>query len=113
MAVSNIALNIWLIPIMGIGGAALATLLSVTGYNAVSLWLVWLKFRLQPFGPNTLKALGLAVAAFFFADLIPLSGYDWFDLLLRSGFYGLIFLALVLKFHVSEELNNFFKIKNL
>jgi O-antigen/teichoic acid export membrane protein len=113
MAVSNIALNIWLIPIMGIGGAALATLLSVTGYNAVSLWLVWLKFRLQPFGPNTLKALGLAVAAFFFADLIPLSGYDWFDLLLRSGFYGLIFLALVLKFHVSEELNKFFKIKNL
>lgn len=105
MALSNIALNIWLIPLMGISGAALATLLSVTGYNAVSLWLVWLKFRLQPFGPNTLKVIGLAAASFLFANLIPFSGYDWFDLLLHSGFYGLIFLALVLKFRVSEELN--------
>lgn len=105
LAVGNILLNLWLIPLMGITGAALATLLSVIGYNAVSLWLVWLKFDMLPFSRNTWWALGLAIMGFVFADLIPISGYDLLDLVLRSGFYGLIFLVLVLRFRVSEDLN--------
>jgi len=105
LAVANILLSIWLIPILGISGAALATLLSVTGYNAVSLWLVWLKFRLFPFTPDTLKAIGLAGVSFFFAKLIPLSGYDLLDLVLHSGFYALIYAILALRFRVSEDLN--------
>ncbi|MFN0036051.1 MAG: polysaccharide biosynthesis C-terminal domain-containing protein [Saprospiraceae bacterium] len=105
LAVTNIALNIWLIPMLGISGAALATLLSITGYNAVSLWLVWLKFGLFPFTLNTVKAIGLALAAFFFANLIPISGLDLLDLFLRAGFFALIFAVLVLRFRVSEDLN--------
>jgi O-antigen/teichoic acid export membrane protein len=105
LAVANIALNIWLIPVMGITGAAIATLLSIAGYNAVSLWLVWLKFRLSPFTDNTWKALALALAAFLFANLIPVSGYDLFDLAFRSGFFALLFLMLALRFRVSEDLN--------
>ena len=105
LAIANIVLSIWLIPLLGIAGAALATLLSITGYNTVSLWLVWLKFRLFPFTTETLKAIGLALGAFFFANLIPISGYDLFDLLLRSGFFALIFAVLVLRFRISEDLN--------
>ncbi len=105
LATANILLSIWLIPILGIAGAALATLLSIFGYNAVSLWLVWLKFRLFPFTRDTVKAVGLALAAYFFANLIPLSGHDLLDLVLRSGFYALTFTVLVLRFRVSEDLN--------
>jgi len=105
LAVGNIVLNLWLIPLMGITGAALATLLSVIGYNAVSLWLVWLKFGMLPFSKNTLWALGLSILGFVFADLIPISGYDLLDLVLRSGFYVLILSVLVLRFRVSEDLN--------
>ncbi|MBP6811286.1 MAG: polysaccharide biosynthesis protein [Saprospiraceae bacterium] len=105
LATANILLSIWLIPILGITGAALATLLSITGYNAISLWLVWLKFRLFPFTRDTVKAIGLAFVAYFFAYLIPISGYDLLDLLLRSGFFAIIFAVLVLRFRVSEDLN--------
>ena len=106
MAVSNILLSIWLIPILGITGAAVATLLSMTGYNAISIGLVWLKFRLFPFTQDTLKAIGLALVAFLAARLIPLSGYNLLDIALRSGVFVAIFGLLVLRFRVSEDLNN-------
>ncbi|MFN0175295.1 MAG: polysaccharide biosynthesis C-terminal domain-containing protein [Saprospiraceae bacterium] len=109
LATANILLSIWLIPLLGITGAALATLLSISGYNAVSLWLVWLKFRLFPFTRDTVKGVALALAAYFFADLIPLSGYDLLDLALRSGLFAVIFVVLVLHFRVSEDLNGLAK----
>ena len=105
LAVANIVLSIWLIPIMGISGAALATLLSITGYNAVSLWLVWLKFELFPFTTATLKAIGLALLAYLVCSFIPVSGYHLFDMVLRSGFFALIFGVLVLRLRISEDLN--------
>lgn len=105
LAAANILLSIWLIPIMGISGAALATLLSVSGYNAVSIALVWFKFQLFPFTAQTLKAIGFALVAFLLANLIPISGYELLDLMLRSGFFALMFGVLVLRFRVSEDLN--------
>lgn len=106
LAATNVLLSIWLIPTMGIAGAAVATLVSITGYNAISLWLVWLKFDLQPFSANTYRAIALAVVAYFFASLIPHAQLAWFDLALRSGFFGLIFLVLALRFRVSEDINS-------
>lgn len=103
LAVATIALSVWLIPIMGISGAALATLVSVTSYNAISIGLVWLKFRLFPFTKDTLRALGMAVAAYAVAQLIPITGTHLLDLMLRSGFFVLIFGVLVLRFQVSED----------
>lgn len=105
LAGANIGLSIWLIPILGITGAAVATLLSITGYNAISIALVWLKFRLFPFTKDTLKAIGLALASYGVASLIPVSGYPLVDLALRSGFYVLIFAVLTLRFQVSDDLN--------
>jgi hypothetical protein len=86
-------------------GAALATMISITGYNMISIGLVWLKFGLQPFTENTWKTVVLALAAFFFANLIPVSGFELADLFLRSGFYVLIFGVLALRFRMSEDLN--------
>lgn len=110
LAATNILLSIWLIPILGITGPALATLLSITGYNAISILLVWLKFRLFPFTSNTLKAIGLALMAFLLANFIPRSGYDLLDLPLRSGCFALIFGASVLHFRVSDDLNKLLEI---
>jgi hypothetical protein len=86
-------------------GPPLATLLSVSGYNAVSIALVWFKFQLFPFTGQTLKAIGFALVAFLLANLIPVSGYELLDLMLRSGFFALVFGVLVLRFRVSEDLN--------
>jgi O-antigen/teichoic acid export membrane protein len=105
LAATNILLSLWLIPKLGMTGAALATMISITGYNMISIGLVWLKFGLQPFTENTWKTVVLALAAFFFANLIPVSGFELADLFLRSGFYVLIFGVLALRFRMSEDLN--------
>lgn len=106
LAAANIGFNLWLIPRMGITGAAIATLLSVACNNVVTLGLVWWKFRMQPFTRQTLNALGLAAVAYGVAGLIPFSGRALFDLALHSGFYALIFGVLALRFQVSPDLNN-------
>ncbi|MDX1910347.1 MAG: polysaccharide biosynthesis C-terminal domain-containing protein [Saprospiraceae bacterium] len=106
LAASNVALNIWLIPLMGITGAALATFLSITGYNAISVGLVWLKFRLFPFTLQTLKAIGFALFVYVIVSQVFSTGYPVLDLALRSGLYGVFFAGSVLYFRVSDDLNH-------
>jgi O-antigen/teichoic acid export membrane protein len=105
LAVANIGFNFWLIPRVGMTGAAIATLLSIGSYNAISLWLVWLKFRLFPFTRATVLAIVFALGAFAAAYFIPHSGNVLLDIALRSGIFGLIFGAAVLHWRVSEDLN--------
>ncbi len=110
LAVANVSLNLWLIPRLGMVGAAIATLLSVTCYNAVSVGLVWLKFRLFPFSRNTATAILLALATFFVVQFIPLFDFPLLDIAARSGLYFLIFGLLVLRFRVSPDLNEGLKV---
>jgi len=105
LAVANIAFNLWLIPIMGLTGAAVATLLSITCYNLFNLILVWRKFHIQPFTRNTLVVAGLSVAALAAVWFLPATGINLLDIALRSGAYALIFAVLVLYFRVSTDIN--------
>lgn len=105
LGIANVLLNVVLIPRLGMNGAAIATLLSVACYNAVSVGLVWLKFGLLPFSKNTVQAIGLALGSFLAVQLIPRTGYDLFDIALRSGLYVLVFGLAVLRFRVSPDMN--------
>jgi len=106
LAVANVLFNLWLIPRIGMNGAAIATLLSVTCYNMVSVGLVWLKFRLLPFSRNTTVAILLALGVFFAVQLVPHAGFPFLDIVARSGLYVLVFGLLVLRFRVSPDLND-------
>lgn len=105
LAIANIGFNIWLIPLLGLTGAAVATLLSVTCYNLFSLYLVWQKFHIQPFTRETLKVCALGVAGMAVVWLVPLTAYPAVNILLRSGLYALLFGALVLYTRVSPDIN--------
>jgi O-antigen/teichoic acid export membrane protein len=109
LGLANLALNILLIPRFGMNGAAIATLLSVTCYNAVSVGLVWLKFRLFPFSGNTLKAIALAIGVYGLVCLIPGTGMALVDIVLHSGAYVLVLGLLILKFEISPDLNAGFR----
>jgi len=105
LAVANISLNLWLVPWLGINGAAIATLVSVSSYNLISVGLVWLKFRLQPFSRNTLYALLSGILAYLIVFFIPKTGYDLLDIMYRSGLYILIFGGLAYYLRLSPDLN--------
>jgi O-antigen/teichoic acid export membrane protein len=105
MAVLNVSLSLYLIPRMGITGAAVATLCSIVGYNAVTIIMVLRLFGLQPFSWKTLLAIVLAFASFALAYFLPSLGNPFLDLVLRSGVYVLVLAATVLFFNISPDLN--------
>ncbi|HMX41287.1 MAG TPA: polysaccharide biosynthesis C-terminal domain-containing protein, partial [Saprospiraceae bacterium] len=106
LALGNVGFNLLLLPRMGLSGAALATLLSITLYNVFTLVMVWQKFGLQPFTRATPLALLLAVAAGALVWWVPRTGHAWADLVLRSGLYALLFAWLVLRLGLSADLND-------
>lgn len=106
LAVANISLNLWLIPRMGIDGAAIATLISVSAYNFISVTLVWFKFRLQPFSPQTFYVLLAGLLAFALVFLVPKTGMPLLDIMIRSGLYVLLFGGAAFYFRFSPDLND-------
>ncbi|RKQ49361.1 O-antigen/teichoic acid export membrane protein [Roseivirga pacifica] len=109
LALATIGLNSLLIPTMGIQGAALASLLAMLGFNLTKYFFVWIKFGLQPFDFATLKAIAIIAATYFLNETIPLIGAPLVDLLVRSTIIATVFLALIISFKVSEEINGLFK----
>lgn len=103
-AVLTTALNFILIPKIGMTGAAVATLISMTLYNLFSVWLVWTKYRLFPFTWNTVLAVVFALLAFLFAFFIPDTGFTILDILIKGGVYAALFSFLILYFRVSADL---------
>ncbi|MFN4255023.1 MAG: lipopolysaccharide biosynthesis protein [Saprospiraceae bacterium] len=104
-AAGTIAFNLWLIPRFGIAGAAMASCLSIAGYNAFTVGLVWAKFGLQPFSRRTLLAVGLGLAAFAAAYFLPKTDFALLDIALHSGVFVVLFGLLVFKARVSADLN--------
>jgi O-antigen/teichoic acid export membrane protein len=106
LAVANIAFNIWLIPIMGLTGAAVATLMSVGCYNLINLALVWNKFRLQPFSQKIGVALLAAALTYLVIALIPRLSSPLLDIMLHSGLYVLVFGLLIWRMQISSDVND-------
>ncbi|MCC6461750.1 MAG: polysaccharide biosynthesis C-terminal domain-containing protein [Saprospiraceae bacterium] len=105
LAVANVAFNLWLIPIYGLNGAAISTLISVACYNVFNLFLVYRKMNMQPFSWQTLLVVGLAVGVMTAVWWVPSTGYLLLNIGLRSGLFALGFGGLVLYFRVSADLN--------
>ncbi|MDD3004609.1 oligosaccharide flippase family protein [Flavobacterium sp.] len=100
-----IGLNMLLIPLYGITGCALATLISVVFYNSIKLWFIVKKMNLYPFGPSTFKSFGIIItvlAAFYFWDF---SFHPFINIILKSGIIALVYVYLNYKFKISTDIN--------
>lgn len=105
LALANLGFNITLIPLLGLPGAAIATLLSVSCYNLFNLFLVWKKFHMQPFSWKTAWVIGLAIVSLLALSLVPHSASALLNILFRSGLFALLFTSLVLYLHISPDIN--------
>ena len=65
LAVMNTVLNIVLIPMMGIKGAALATLISLASFNLLKLTFIKVRFDMWPFSMKTVLIIGIGVVSVF------------------------------------------------
>jgi O-antigen/teichoic acid export membrane protein len=84
-AVVTVAVNLWLLPIMGIAGAAWATLASYATMTVVSYLLGQRRFPV-PYDLRQMTLLTVMVALIAFAAYFVLGGMWWAQVLLMLGF---------------------------
>ncbi|WP_179339006.1 oligosaccharide flippase family protein [Winogradskyella ludwigii] len=106
LAVMAILLNALFIPIYGIEGSAFATFLAVFIYNTIKIVFVKRKFNMLPFTLGSAKILGtlmLLSLVFYFWDF-PF--YPVINIVLKSGFFGFIYIILIYKLNISDDISN-------
>lgn len=102
-----VILNMLLIPLYGIEGAAWATLISVVIYNTIKLLFVVKKMNLFPFTINTLKSFGVILAVFGMFYFWDFPFYPIINIILKSILITIVYVVFNYKLKVSLEINGF------
>ncbi len=97
-------LNYWLIPIYGINGAAIGSLVSLVVYNLVSLFFLWFKYNIQPFAWNTLKILLIAILAYYVTSFIRIDNV-YISIIVKTTAFSILYLFPMYLFNISEYIN--------
>ena len=100
-----VGLNMIFIPLYGIDGAALATLISVFIYNTIKLVFVVKKMKLFPFTINTLKSFAIIVGVFLAFYFWDFSFHPIVSIALKSILITLVYGLLNYKLKISEDVN--------
>ncbi|MEY8849310.1 polysaccharide biosynthesis C-terminal domain-containing protein [Psychroserpens sp. XS_ASV72] len=109
LAVTAVVLNMILIPLYGINGSALATMIAVVIYNTIKIIFVKQKFGMLPFTIQSLKILLLiilCVLAFYFWEF---SFHPIVNIGLKSLLLGIIYAFLVTKLRISDDISEVIK----
>ncbi|HIX03670.1 MAG TPA: hypothetical protein H9863_06090, partial [Candidatus Odoribacter faecigallinarum] len=92
------------IPLWGISGAALATLLTCIVSYTFQQWIVMWKIKGNPYTWGIVKQLSLVLLLFALNELLPCwAGNPFIDLAYRSLIVATLWLILAYRFRVSEE----------
>lgn len=103
-----VAFNLILIPLMGITGAGIAGLIAVVVTNSIRFFYLKVKFGLSPFHPRLFIIIVIAGFSYLIAYIIPVFDNYIIDIIIRSSLCGGLFMALIIVFGVSEEINSIF-----
>jgi len=115
LAIISIALNLILIPIYGMIGAAFASLVSILIFNIVKHIFIKIKMKISPFSINTFKVILIGVILFSFDYyLMPALSNDFISILFKSAVTSVVYLSVIYLLKISPKLNKIVKsfIKN-
>lgn len=107
MALTVIFMNKWLIGLLGIDGAAIATFLVVFIFNTIKICFIKLKFDVQPFSMNSVKLVVLTTVILFLFLNIKFDLNPFIAIILKSVIIGVIYGLIVYFWKVSAEFNGF------
>lgn len=108
MALSVILLNNWLIELIGINGAALATLIVVVVYSFIKIMYVKAKLKIQPFTLNTVKIAIIVFIIFFAFYFWNFSFHPIINIALKCLIISVLYVLLIKKLKISEDINSLF-----
>lgn len=103
LALLTFTTNLWLIPLLGITGAAASTAMSLTLFNLSKFGFLWWKYRLQPF--NYQNGLGLLIILLVCGLVwwLPDFGHTIVDLGLTTLIVTLVYVGLVFLFKLDQD----------
>jgi O-antigen/teichoic acid export membrane protein len=107
MAISVIFLNKWLINLIGINGAAIATLIVVVVYSVTKIIYLKGKLNIQPFDGNTFKLaviISVIFATFYFWNF---NFHPIINIGLKGIIISVLYFLLINKMHISKDINSF------
>ncbi len=108
LAFLAISLNIVFIPLYGINGAAIATLISITLYSIAKLMFVVFKMKLYPFSINTLYSVLILSVCFMGFYFWEFSFHPIINILLKSFLVAMVYVFVNYKLVISLEINQVF-----
>jgi O-antigen/teichoic acid export membrane protein len=108
LAVLNLILNIVFIPIFGITGSALATLISITAVNIWRLLFIKQKLGIHPLTSKMLRVVLFAFIAYVVGFYTPSVGNAFLTIILKGIVVTVIYGLLILKFKISDDVNHTF-----
>ncbi len=103
----TIFLNYILIPIWGITGAAIATVLSCMVSYSIQQWIVMKKIKGNPYSKGTLTQIFIILFLLGINYLLPKLLNTWADGIYRTTIIFVVGIFLIVKLKVSEEINSF------
>ena len=104
-AVLVIITNLLLIPVYGIVGAAIASLISKFIYNLIKFLFLYKKFGFQPFDYRYPLLILFSLIAYGVSLLFPHFDNYIVDIIVRSALIFLVFIIPVYFFKISEDIN--------
>jgi len=107
MALSVIFLNKWLIDLIGINGAAIATLIVVVFYSVAKIIYLKSKLKIQPFNVNTIKLAVIISAIFAVFYFWNFNFHPIINIGLKGILISVVYFLLINKLHISKDINNF------
>lgn len=105
LALLTILLNLWLIPVFGIEGAALASFISIFVFNLIKMVFVKLKFGIVPYTKATLKVFVLLVFLGVLFWQVPFYFHPIVNILIQSILIVLMYLGILYRFNISDDVS--------
>jgi len=93
------------IPMWGMNGAALGSLLSVAGASLLRVFYLQRNMKLFPYRMVHLKCVAIGLLAFAVGKFIPIIDQFVIDLFIRCSAIGVVFVGLSYAFRISDDLN--------
>ena len=93
------------IPMWGMVGAALGSLLSVSGASLLRVFYLQRNMKLFPYKLTHLKCVAIGVLAFVVGKIIPVMDNFLIDLIIRCSFISVVFIGLCYLFNITGDLN--------
>lgn len=103
LAAVSVVLQMLLIPMLGLNGAALATVTGYIVYNVYMTAVVWKFYSLHPFQKKMMLVLLTIAVSYGISFLLPSLENKIVDMIYRSAIVTAVYLLMIYRFKILEE----------